>query len=74
MVFRYCAYDAAVRFVELPGARTCRTVRCNATAYGDNDFCPRCREELDAVHLSAGAVFPAFRISPLSIFGKLAKR
>ena len=34
---------------ELTNLRVCRSTNCDDFAYGGDDFCPRCRDEIDAL-------------------------
>jgi hypothetical protein len=35
---------------ELTDLRVCRSTNCDDFAHGGDDFCPRCRDEIDALH------------------------
>lgn len=35
---------------ELTDLRVCRATNCDDFAHGGDDFCPRCRDEIDALH------------------------
>jgi hypothetical protein len=35
---------------ELADLRVCRSTNCDDFAHGGDDFCPRCRDEIDALH------------------------
>jgi len=35
---------------ELMDLRVCRSTNCDDFAHGGDDFCPRCRDEIDALH------------------------
>ena len=34
---------------DLVGLRVCRSTNCDDFAPGEDDFCPRCRDEIDAL-------------------------
>jgi hypothetical protein len=43
-------WDAqGIHIIELRNLRICRARNCDAFAGHDDDFCPRCRDEFDAV-------------------------
>ncbi len=35
---------------EVTDLRVCRSTNCDDFAHGGDDFCPRCRDEIDALH------------------------
>jgi hypothetical protein len=45
--------QAGTRSAKPGGITVCRTIGCDRDASGEDEFCPRCREEIDAVRVMA---------------------
>ena len=42
--------EEGIQSNELASLRVCRSTNCDDFAHGGDDFCPRCRDEIDALH------------------------
>jgi hypothetical protein len=49
MKWMYDVDQAGTRCSDHGGITVCRTIGCDRSASGTDEFCPRCREEIDAI-------------------------